>query len=60
MKQTLSLVLVISASVLLAQDNNAPKGPSQNNTKPATEQTVVAGVSAGSTEISFSWSRTQR
>ena len=40
-KQTLPLVLVISASVLLAQDNNAPKGPSQNNTKPATEQTVV-------------------
>jgi len=43
MKQTLPLVLVISASVLLAQDNNAPKGPSQNNTKPATEQTVVTG-----------------
>jgi hypothetical protein len=42
-KQTLPLVLVISASVLLAQDNNAPKGPSQNNTKPATEQTVVTG-----------------
>jgi hypothetical protein len=43
MKQSLPLVLVISASVLLAQDNNARKGPSQNNTKPATEQTVVAG-----------------
>ena len=43
MKQTLPLVLVISASVLLAQDNNAPKGPSENNTKPATEQTVVTG-----------------
>ena len=43
MKQPLLLVLVISAGVLLAQDNNVPKGPSQNNTKPAPEQTVVRG-----------------
>jgi hypothetical protein len=43
MKQTLLLVLAISAGVLLAQDNNAPKGPSQNNTRPATQQTVVRG-----------------
>jgi hypothetical protein len=43
MKQALLLVLVISAGALLAQDNNAPKDQSQNNTKPATEQKVVTG-----------------
>ena len=54
MKQTLPLVLVISASVLLAQDNNAPKGPSQNNTKLPQNRQWLQAVSAGSTEISFS------
>ncbi len=39
MKQTMLLVLVISASVLLAQNNNPPNGVSSDNSKLAKGQT---------------------
>jgi hypothetical protein len=41
MKQTMLLVLLISASVLLAQGNN--NGGSPDNSKPANGQTTVRG-----------------
>src|SRR5271167_3826457 len=41
MKQTMLLVLLISASVLLAQGNNNSGSP--DNSKPANEQTTVRG-----------------
>ena len=43
MKQTMLLALLISASVLLAQDNNPSNGASSDNSKPANGQTTVRG-----------------
>lgn len=41
MKQTVLLVLLVSASVVLAQDNNPPSNASQDNSKPAKGQITV-------------------
>jgi hypothetical protein len=43
MKQTMLLVLAISASVLLAQNNNPRNGVSSDNSKLAKGQTTVQG-----------------
>lgn len=43
MKQTMLLVLVISAGVLLAQDNNPSIAASADNSKPGKGQTTVRG-----------------
>jgi hypothetical protein len=43
MKQTILLVLVISANVLLAQNSNPSDGASSDNSKPANGQTTVRG-----------------
>jgi len=43
MKQAMLLVLVISAGVLLAQDNNPPSGGSHDNSEHAKGQTTVQG-----------------
>ena len=43
MKQTMLIVLVISAGVLLAQDNNASGSASHDNSEHAKGQTIVEG-----------------
>jgi hypothetical protein len=43
MRQTMLLVLVLAASVLLAQDNNPSNGASHDNSKPANGPTTVRG-----------------
>jgi hypothetical protein len=43
MKKTILLVLVIWASVLMAQESNAPSGPSPDNSTHAKGQTTVQG-----------------
>ena len=49
MKKTILVVLVIWASVLLAQESNAPSGPSQDNSKHAKGQITVQGCVGRST-----------
>jgi hypothetical protein len=49
MKNTLLVVPVIWASVLLAQESNAPSGPSQDNSKHAKGQITVQGCVGRST-----------
>jgi hypothetical protein len=43
MKQTVLLVLLVSASIIAAQDNNPPKGASSDNSRPSREQITVEG-----------------
>ena len=49
MKKTILFALVIWASVLLAQESNAPSGPSQDNSKHAKGLITVRGCVGGST-----------
>jgi hypothetical protein len=49
MKKTILVVLVIWASVLLAQESNAPSGSSQHNSKHANGQITVQGCVSRST-----------
>ena len=43
MKQTVLLVLLVSASIIAAQDNNPPKGASSDNSRPSRAQITVEG-----------------
>jgi hypothetical protein len=43
MRQILLLVLLVSASITVAQDNNLPKGASLDNSKPSKGQITVEG-----------------
>jgi predicted small secreted protein len=49
MKKTMLVVLVIWASVLLAQESNAPSGSGQDNSKHAKGQVTVQGCVGRST-----------
>jgi len=43
MRQIVLLVLLVSASIIVAQDNNLPKGASLANSKPSKAQITVEG-----------------
>src|SRR5258708_32845328 len=43
MKQTVLLVLLVSASIIAAQDNNPPKGATSDNSRPSRGQMTVEG-----------------
>jgi hypothetical protein len=43
MKQTVLLVLLVSASLIAAQDNNPPKGAGSDNSRPSRGQITVEG-----------------
>ena len=43
MRQTMLLVLLVSASIIAAQDNNRPKGASSDNSRPSRGQITVEG-----------------
>jgi len=43
MKQTVLLVLLVSASIIAAQDKNPPKGASSDNSRPSRGQITVEG-----------------
>jgi hypothetical protein len=43
MKQTVLLVLLVSASIIAAQDSNRPKGASSDNSRPSRGQITVEG-----------------
>jgi hypothetical protein len=43
MRQTVLLVLLVSASIIVAQDNNPPKGATLDNSKPSKGQITVEG-----------------
>jgi hypothetical protein len=43
MKQTVLLVLLVSASIIAAQDNNPPKGASSDNSRLSRGQITVEG-----------------
>jgi hypothetical protein len=43
MRQTMLLVLLVSASLIAAQDNNLPKGATLDNSKPSKGQITVEG-----------------
>jgi len=43
MRQIVLLVLLVSASIIVAQDNNLPKGASLANSKPSKGQITVEG-----------------
>ena len=43
MRQTVLVVLLVSASIIAAQDNNPPKGASSDNSRPSRGQITVEG-----------------
>ena len=43
MRQTVLLVLLVSASIIVAQDNNLPKGASSDNSRVSRGQITVEG-----------------
>jgi hypothetical protein len=43
MKQTVLLVLLVSANIIAAQDNNPPKGATLDSSKPSRGQITVEG-----------------